>query len=275
MDRSSTPFPRPTWPTLNGLWLAAVKGPHHAGHARLPAIPDLEQGGSVVAPAASRVWPAPSAWKKAKPFANRRPKSHRAAETIELSAEEAKRLAAKCCRSTVPATGPASWGSRSECRAAWWWRSRRSTFRSTSSATGRPGAGGRQRRDSQAGQRHAAVASALVEILLEAGLPPLAISCLTGAGGALGESSAPIRACAKSASPAAATWASKSAELAGIKRVTMELGSNSPLIVMDDADSKWPPRHRRHRLRQRRAGLHFDPARPRRPRRSTAICSTP
>ena len=77
----------------------------------------------------------------------------------------------------------------------------------------------------------------LVEILLEAGLPPLAISCLTGGGGddrrqALHRSAA----CEKSASPAAATSAKQIMKMAGIKRVTMELGSNSPLVVMDDAD---------------------------------------
>ena len=77
----------------------------------------------------------------------------------------------------------------------------------------------------------------LVEILLEAGLAAAGIPCLTGPGRRAGRrSSPPIRGSARSASPAAATWASTSAGRPGIKRVTMELGSNSPVIVMPDAD---------------------------------------
>ena len=80
-------------------------------------------------------------------------------------------------------------------------------------------------------------ALALVEILLEAGLPPLAIACITGSGGSDRRRVwRPTRGCARSASPAAAKSASTSCSKAGLKRVTMELGSNSPVIVMDDAD---------------------------------------
>ena len=78
----------------------------------------------------------------------------------------------------------------------------------------------------------------LVEILLEAGLPPLAINCLVGSGSERALcSDERVR---KSASPAAWKWGSRFA-LAGLKRVTMELGSNSPLIILEDADSPKSP----------------------------------
>ena len=46
----------------------------------------------------------------------------------------------------------------------------------------------------------------LTEILLEAGLPPLAIACLTGSGGEIGARWSATIAFAKSALQAAATW---------------------------------------------------------------------
>lgn len=76
----------------------------------------------------------------------------------------------------------------------------------------------------------------LVEILLEAGLPPLAISCLTGSGATVGE-----KICADSRVRKITFTGSKEVgericQVAGIKKVTMELGSNCPLIVLPDAD---------------------------------------
>ena len=59
----------------------------------------------------------------------------RARETIELSAEEAKRLDGEVLPLDGAPAAPASWASRCACRAAWWPRSRRSIFRSTWSAT--------------------------------------------------------------------------------------------------------------------------------------------
>jgi acyl-CoA reductase-like NAD-dependent aldehyde dehydrogenase len=52
----------------------------------------------------------------------------RAVQTLELSAEEAKRLGAKYCRSTAHRRRPATWASRCGSPAAWSWPSRRSTF---------------------------------------------------------------------------------------------------------------------------------------------------
>lgn len=76
----------------------------------------------------------------------------------------------------------------------------------------------------------------LVEILLEAGLPPLAIACLTGSGGELGNSLCRDPRVRKITFTGSSEVGRQICELAGIKRVTMELGSNSPLIVLDDAD---------------------------------------
>lgn len=76
----------------------------------------------------------------------------------------------------------------------------------------------------------------LVEILLEAGLPPLAISCLTGSGATVGEALCGDRRVRKISFTGSAEVGRRICEIAGLKKVTMELGSNSPLIVMEDAD---------------------------------------
>lgn len=79
-------------------------------------------------------------------------------------------------------------------------------------------------------------ALALVEILLEAGLPPLAISCLTGSGATIGTALAADHRVRKISFTGSRDVGEQICKTAGIKRVTMELGSNSPLIVMPDAD---------------------------------------
>lgn len=76
----------------------------------------------------------------------------------------------------------------------------------------------------------------LVEILLEAGLPPLAISCLTGAGSTLGEAICRSPRVRKISFTGSRDVGEQICRAAGLKRVTMELGSNSPLVVMPDAD---------------------------------------
>ena len=76
----------------------------------------------------------------------------------------------------------------------------------------------------------------LVEILLEAGLPPLAISCITGSGRSVGEQLCRDERVRKISFTGSAEVGKRICEIAGLKKVTMELGSNSPLIVMDDAD---------------------------------------
>jgi glyceraldehyde-3-phosphate dehydrogenase (NADP+) len=76
----------------------------------------------------------------------------------------------------------------------------------------------------------------LVEILLEAGLPPLAISCITGSGGTVGDALCRDERVRKISFTGSAEVGRRICQIAGLKRVTMELGSNSPLIVMQDAD---------------------------------------
>lgn len=76
----------------------------------------------------------------------------------------------------------------------------------------------------------------LVEILLEAGLPPLGIACLTGSGAAVGEALARDSRIRKISFTGSRDVGEQLTRVAGLKRLTMELGSNSPLIVMPDAD---------------------------------------
>jgi acyl-CoA reductase-like NAD-dependent aldehyde dehydrogenase len=76
----------------------------------------------------------------------------------------------------------------------------------------------------------------LTEILLEAGLPAEGIQCLTGSGGEIGD-----RLCADPRVRKITFTGSRDVgehicKTAGLKKVTMELGSNAPLIVMPDAD---------------------------------------
>lgn len=79
-------------------------------------------------------------------------------------------------------------------------------------------------------------ALALVEILLEAGLPPQAISCLTGSGATIGNALASDARVRKISFTGSRDVGEQICRAAGIKKVTMELGSNSPIIVMPDAD---------------------------------------
>lgn len=76
----------------------------------------------------------------------------------------------------------------------------------------------------------------LVEILLEAGLPPLAIACVTGSGKSLGDALCRDERVRKITFTGSVEIGEHICTVAGIKRVTMELGSNSPLIVLADAD---------------------------------------
>ena len=76
----------------------------------------------------------------------------------------------------------------------------------------------------------------LVEILLEAALPAEAIACITGPGASLGQAICTDPRVRKISFTGSAEVGEQICRLAGLKRVTMELGSNSPVIVFDDAD---------------------------------------
>ena len=76
----------------------------------------------------------------------------------------------------------------------------------------------------------------LVELFVEAGTPPEAIQCLTGSGGEIGDALCSDSRVRKITFTGSRDVGEHICHVAGLKRVTMELGSNSPLIIMPDAD---------------------------------------
>jgi acyl-CoA reductase-like NAD-dependent aldehyde dehydrogenase len=76
----------------------------------------------------------------------------------------------------------------------------------------------------------------LTEILLEAGLPPEGINTLTGSGGDIGDVLVSDRRVRKITFTGSRDVGERICRTAGIKKVTMELGSNAPVIVMPDAN---------------------------------------
>ena len=76
----------------------------------------------------------------------------------------------------------------------------------------------------------------LTEILLEAGLPAEGIQCVTGPGGEIGDVLTGDPRVRKITFTGSMEIGERICRNAGIKKVTMELGSKSPLIVMSDAD---------------------------------------
>ena len=76
----------------------------------------------------------------------------------------------------------------------------------------------------------------LTEILIEAGIPSLAIQCLTGSGSEIGEALCSDPRVRKISFTGSREVGERICRRAGLKKVTMELGSNSPLIIMPDAD---------------------------------------
>ena len=78
----------------------------------------------------------------------------------------------------------------------------------------------------------------LIELFTEAGAPPEAVQCLTGPGGALGNALCSDPRVRKITFTGSRDIGERICQVAGLKRVTMELGSNAPLIVMPDADPK-------------------------------------
>jgi glyceraldehyde-3-phosphate dehydrogenase (NADP+) len=76
----------------------------------------------------------------------------------------------------------------------------------------------------------------LTEILLESGLPPEGVQCITGSGGEIGDALVADRRVRKVTFTGSREIGERICRTAGIKKVTMELGSNSPVIIMPDAD---------------------------------------
>lgn len=76
----------------------------------------------------------------------------------------------------------------------------------------------------------------LVEILVEAGVPAEAVQCITGPGNELGHALCSDSRVRKISFTGSRDVGEDICNMAGLKKVTMELGSNAPLIVMPDAD---------------------------------------
>ena len=76
----------------------------------------------------------------------------------------------------------------------------------------------------------------VTELFLRAGAPAEALQCITGPGGAIGGALCSDSRVRKISFTGSRDVGEQITRIAGLKRVTMELGSNSPLIVMPDAD---------------------------------------
>ena len=80
------------------------------------------------------------------------------------------------------------------------------------------------------------VALKFTQLLLDAGLPPQAIQCLTGSGGEIGDILCSDPRVRKITFTGSRDVGERICHSAGIKKVTMELGSNAPVIILADAD---------------------------------------
>ena len=76
----------------------------------------------------------------------------------------------------------------------------------------------------------------LVEILLEAGLAPEAISCVTGPGGELGDALCGDPRVRKISFTGSTATGETIARVAGVKRLSLELGASCPVAILPDAD---------------------------------------
>ncbi|MFC1726348.1 aldehyde dehydrogenase family protein [candidate division KSB1 bacterium] len=79
----------------------------------------------------------------------------------------------------------------------------------------------------------------LVEVLLEAGLPPEIMQVITGHGGELSKTLVGDERIRMISFTGGVEAGKQIAAIAGIKKIGMELGSNSPVIVWEDADVDW------------------------------------
>lgn len=76
----------------------------------------------------------------------------------------------------------------------------------------------------------------LTEILLEAGLPPRGIQCITGVGSELGPAICADNRVRKISFTGSTAVGAAITRIAGIKKISLELGSNAALVVLPDAD---------------------------------------
>ena len=76
----------------------------------------------------------------------------------------------------------------------------------------------------------------LTALLLEAGLPPLALQTITGPGGKLGNALCADDRVRKISFTGSARVGRQIADVAGVKKLSLELGANCPVAVLPDAD---------------------------------------
>jgi glyceraldehyde-3-phosphate dehydrogenase (NADP+) len=79
----------------------------------------------------------------------------------------------------------------------------------------------------------------LAEALLKAGLPPLTLQAITGYGSVIGDPLVKDERVRMISFTGGVEAGKRIAQLAGIKKMGMELGSDSPVIVWNDADLDW------------------------------------
>ncbi|MCZ7573757.1 MAG: aldehyde dehydrogenase family protein [Ardenticatenaceae bacterium] len=76
----------------------------------------------------------------------------------------------------------------------------------------------------------------LTQLFLEAGLPENGLQCITGSGSSLGPLLCADRRVRKISFTGSTEVGEQITRVAGVKRLSLELGSNSPMIVLPDAD---------------------------------------
>ena len=79
----------------------------------------------------------------------------------------------------------------------------------------------------------------LCQVLMEAGLPPGAINLVVGPGGTVGEWMVSDRRVAKVTFTGSPPVGRRITQVAGIKKITLELGNTSPVIIAPDADLEF------------------------------------
>jgi glyceraldehyde-3-phosphate dehydrogenase (NADP+) len=79
----------------------------------------------------------------------------------------------------------------------------------------------------------------LAEAFLKAGLPPLVLQVITGYGSVIGDPLVQDERVRMISFTGGIEAGKRISQLAGIKKIGMELGSDSPVIVWEDADLEW------------------------------------
>ena len=116
----------------------------------------------------------------------------------------------------------------------------------------------------------------ITEKLIEAGLPEPAMQTITGGGRAVGMALVSDPRVRKVSFTGSTRVGEEITRVAGVKRLSLELGANCPMVVMPDADVQLAAEaSATGRLCQRRTGVHFLAAGHRLTRTSTTTIWTP